>query len=114
MIPQARVRLYFESTRGEILSAITTFNQSRPIDLVPGKYQARFEIQKMPLLLGAYGIGISIHGGEFENYLPATRIGGLKIVGPAVVTSGRSASGVFEMNARAELEAYEEISSPSH
>ncbi len=111
-IPQARVRLYLESTTGEILTALTSYNPQAESDLAIGQHTINFHIRSLPLLVGAYGIGLSVHGGAYGIFLPQTRIAALIITGPEVKDSGRTVSGIFKLEAECEVNG-QRIESPT-
>lgn len=92
-----RVRVFVESSMGEILASVTSIKNQALAVISQGRHEIVLRIPCFPFLLGAYGIGVSVHEGEHTIIIPSRKIGLVEVVSPTLKPSGHTDAGIVQI-----------------
>ena len=93
-----RVRLFLDSREAGVVVSLTSAIQLKEINLPQGKCTVTVEIDNLPLRVGSYAVGLSIHSGDYDIVMKQAIVGLLKVVGPPVLASAQSDAGIVRVN----------------
>ena len=97
-LKDGRLRVYVESSTGEILASITTLGSGRVEKISEGPQELILNIERFPFLRGVYGVGVSFHQGDHTLLIPARRIGLIRVVAPPVKPSAKTDAGLVSLD----------------
>ena len=82
-VPDARMIVHVTASAVGVLGSFSSPHANFRFDIHPGKTCLRFSMRGMPLLVGSYGLTLSLYGPEIPDFLDAIRMAAtFKIVGP--------------------------------
>lgn len=93
-IEDARLRVFLESPKAGILCSISSAQEHPLKTLTRGTYAFEVTFPRFPFLVGAYGLGISVHGLDTTVHLSTSNAAVIEVIGPDVLAYGRSNAGM--------------------
>jgi lipopolysaccharide transport system ATP-binding protein len=97
-IKDARLRIFLESAKAGILCSISSA-QEHPLGVLEeGLHEFTITFPKFPFLVGAYGVGISVHGEDTSVHLSMNNVAVIEVIGPDALAYGRSNAGIVAVS----------------
>lgn len=93
-----RIRLFLDSREAGVVISLTSKIQLGEVNLPRGESTINVEVDSMPLRVGSYAIGLSIHSGDYDIVMKQKIVGLLKVTGPAVFPSAQSDAGIIQVS----------------
>ena len=103
-IEDARVRVFLDSARAGLLSSLTSAVATDMTRLEPGVHVVEIDFLEFPLLVGAYSLGVSVHGNGTGIFYSGNQEGLIEVVGPEVKALARGNAGLLALPTRWRLE----------
>lgn len=103
-IEDARVRVFLDSARAGLVSSLSSAAETDVTSLEPGVHEVQIDFPDFPLLVGAYSIGISVHGNGTEIFYSGSQEALIEVVGPEVKAMARGNAGLLALPSRWRLE----------
>jgi hypothetical protein len=80
-----------------MIFSLTSAQNGKGKELPAGNHSIEIEIGNLPLLVGGYNIGFSVHCGETEVIANISNLFSLQIIGPEILGFARTNSGIFSI-----------------
>jgi lipopolysaccharide transport system ATP-binding protein len=95
--PDVRFRLFADSARSGMIFSLTSAQKGQGKEIPAGNHSIEIDIGNLPLLVGGYNIGFSVHCGETEVIANISNLFSLEIIGPEILGFARTNSGIFSI-----------------
>ena len=92
-----RFRLFADSARSGMIFSLTSAQKGKGKEIPSGNHSIEIEIENLPLLVGGYNIGFSVHCGETEVLASISNLFSLQIIGPEILGFARTNSGIVSI-----------------
>jgi lipopolysaccharide transport system ATP-binding protein len=92
-----RFRLFADSARSGMIFSLTSAQKGQGKEISAGNHSIDIDIENLPLLVGGYNIGFSVHCGETEVIANISNLFSLEIIGPEILGFARTNSGIFSI-----------------
>ncbi|MEM8669854.1 MAG: ABC transporter ATP-binding protein [Planctomycetota bacterium] len=97
-IPRARVTVAVESPTHGIVASLSTPYTGFEFDLLPTSTTIALKVNRLPLLVGAYSLNISLYGQGISDFFHrATAVAPFRVVGPPTDAFGFGVAGLVEL-----------------
>ena len=80
-----------------MIFSLTSAQKGQGKEISAGNYSIEIDIGNLPLLVGGYNIGFSVHCGETEVIANISNLFSLQIIGPEILGFARTNSGIFSI-----------------
>ena len=112
VLDNVRVRLFFESQRAGIVIEVSSATQIPGLQLRPEAATVAVELPELPLRVGAYSIGVSVHSDDTTVLMAQQIVGMLCVVPPPVTVAAKGDGGLVRVNAgwRSDIDSLDESS----